>query len=358
MLKKVLFILASLMVGLLLVMNSIGSSFSSQVIKQTKNAVDSKDYTYAERFVSYALDDEKFYVGDIESTHIEIYSSITNKGYATKDDEGKVTGSYSKMEDCIQIALFHLPTTFATADKAVEEGQDPIQGGARLTLSNNEKVFVPFNDGVNNYYAYSEYYSMLPIFVFYDDYKEQIGSNAITSIEIIDGDGDVEFTIDTSEKPVSFNTDFHNDYYDLLVQYNELSVELDQEDEEQVAALRVVYDQIVAISDSGKYLVQHDVNIIYKSSGYIWSIVLTVVIFLAIDGALGFLLFRKKKAPAYSPKKPLSYGGVNNQKVNVNRAPEQFSRKDVFDAEEGTYVIEDKVATEESTEEKESEQTE
>ena len=102
MLKKVLFIVASLFVGLLLIINSIGSSFSQQVVKQAKNAVEEKKYADAERFVAYALDlNNMFYKGDLENgTHVEIFSSISTKTVTETSGEGEdaTVNSYNIMQ--------------------------------------------------------------------------------------------------------------------------------------------------------------------------------------------------------------------------------------------------------------------
>ena len=362
MLKKVVFIVASLFVGLLLIINSIGSSFSQQVVKQAKNAVEEKKYADAERFVAYALDlNNMFYKGDLENgTHVEIFSSISTKTVTETSGEGEdaTVNSYNIMQDCIQIALFHLPETFALEDKTVAEGETPIKGGVTFNLSDETSFFVPFVGTNYNYFTYVQYYSFLSGFVYYDDFASQLEGKTVASIEVLDGNGTSFCTITEFAKPVSFATDFHNEYHNLINQYNELSLaynaETDKTKQEELKnQIQKVYDDIEVISNSGRYIKQHDVDIIYKSSGYIWSIILTVVIFLAIDGLLGFLLFRKRKAPAYVPRKPMTYGQTVNKPTSQ---PEQFSRKDVFDVEEGNFVIQDK--QEESPNEEESEQKE
>lgn len=349
MLKKILFAIASILVGLVVISSSSGTGFYNEVIKQCANAVKDKNYIHAEKFVSYALDDKNmFFNDDLEDgLHVEIYSSLIISDASTYNDKGEVVKTVSVLEECIQISMFHLPETFALADKTVAEGETPIKGGVTLVLSNNSEVFFPFNDGTINLYDYLNYYSFLPMFISYEDYQEKVGTNTVSSLKVTDGNGEEKYNI-TLTKALSFDNEFHNEYHTPITNYKNLYLAYDEnadDAKEQVEAINAAKLAIDAVSEGGKYAKQHNTDIIYKSSGYIWSLVLTVVIFLVIDGLLGFLLFRRRKTSHYVPRKPLSYHNTNNQPVA--RAPEQFSRKDVFDAEEGTFVIEDN-KTEES----------
>ena len=97
MLKKILFAIASILVGLVVISSSSGTGFYNEVIKQCANAVKDKNYIHAEKFVSYALDDKNmFFNDDLEDgSHVEIYSSLIISDASTYNDKGEVVKTVS-----------------------------------------------------------------------------------------------------------------------------------------------------------------------------------------------------------------------------------------------------------------------
>lgn len=351
MLKKILYIIASFIIGFLVILTSLFSNFSKVLFTLTADSVANKDYLFAERFFSPVIAAEtKFYEGDIDGVHIEIYSAINDQANVVYDADGKPTDkSYFTLESCIQISVFHLPENFTLEDKY--DGETLVsQGGVEFKFTGSDKtVFFPYSSDKVNYYKNYSSYAFLPLGIPYSEYEAMLTKEGISldsvveKVTIYDGDRDVVYPITFAEgKAPNFQTSFHNSFHEILVRYNKIQKdEADRSvtnkqltDEEKTALEEEVKDiekkYLTALETPG-YARQHDVNIVYSSTEFIVSMVISAVIFLIVDILLGWFIFRKKKVPTYVPP-------GRKQQTAVARQPEQFSRQ-LFEAEEDVIDV-------------------
>ena len=348
MLKKILYVVASLIIGFLVIITSVFTNFNSVLFNNTATAVADKEYMTAERYFSQVINEDKFFVGDFENTHVEVYSAINDRSNVVYDAEGKkTTTTYYTLESSIQISVFHLPEAFTLEDKYEEDGKTLIsQGGVELSFVGEEKsvLFPYYSDKVDYYTNYSSY-SFLPLSIFYLDYvtaltEKEISLDAvIDTLTIYDGDHDVTFTVEFEEgKTASFDTTFHNAFHETLTRYNKIQKEEAERSlankelsEEETEALKAEAIDIEAkYSDAfktGTYVKQHAPSVIYESADFLVPTITSAVIFLAIDILLAWYLFRKKKVPTYVP------ANRKTQTAAPARQPEQFSRE-LFEVQE------------------------
>lgn len=348
MLKKVLYILASLMIGFMLISSVVVTNFYSVFQKFVAEDVNNKEYTSAERFFSRVVDDNEFYSNDINGTFIEVYSALNDGIEFVYDENGEKTEtSYYTLESSIQFTLFNLPEGFALVDN-VENSEDKKIGGIKLIIGETKSLFFPFKTETIDYYGFVESYSYLPLSISYPQYTAALAAanieNAvISSAVIIDGNGVEQFTLNFENgKNPSFDTQFHNNYYDILVRYNKIQLDNakgTEISEEEADEIKTSYENV--LNGNPSYLEQHDFNLIYGSFDFLFAVITTAVIFLAADILLGWLLFRKKKAPKYIPP------SQKKNETTVHREPEQFTR-DVFNVEE--YDVVEENSTEEVVE--------
>lgn len=359
MIKKVLFILTSVLLGFLLITNGYYICFYNVFQKFTEEVVEEGNYLDAGKYYSYSFDYENaFSKVDFEGgAHIDMYSALNI--YARdvkKEDETKV--QYETIESTIQFSMFNLPEDFALADPTPAEGETAVKGGVKL-LYGEKSVFFEFMPRENeSYYSYSEYYNFLPFTIHYDDYVSKLTAAEIpldsttTAVEIYDGNNDTVYTLDV--KAALFNTSFHNNYYETITRYNNLK-KADALSGETSSEYESIINSINKITTDNKYAQQHNVEIIFKSGAFIWRLSLMVGIFLVLDFAIGFLLFRKKKPGKFVPRKPMmSKPTTSNNSPKLNYQPEQFSRKDIIDA---TESLNEEVVSEENISEEVVEET-
>ena len=347
MLKKILYVVASLLLGLMIILYVVNTSFYTTFAKLNAEAVAAKEYDTAERFFSRVYDNEKFYVGNLENadkttTHVEIYSAL-NDGirYYTPETEGAEKVQYYTLESSIQISIFHLPSSFSTADKIDGEGNYVSRGGAKFIYSETESAFFPFSTEIFDYYSLQESFSFLGLSIADFEYYEALDaagiehSAIVNKIEIVDGDGQTEYSITFEEgKNPSFDTKFATTFNEVVTEYNTLKLELAKGKtltDEQTSGLETKYFEV---AENSGYVLQHSTKIIYRSGKFITRVIIAAVIYTAIVIMIGWLIFRKKKAPKYIPP---GYRNRMQQKPTPKREPEQFSRE-VFDLEKEAVV--------------------
>lgn len=360
MLKKILYIVASFIIGFLVILTSLFSNFNAVLFDLTATAVKNKDYLYAERFFSQVIDNEnKFFAGDFEGVHVEIYSALNDEVNHVLDKDGKNTeNSYYTLESSIQISVFHIPSEFTLADKYDEENKLVSQGGAEFKfVGEDETVLFPYYSDKADYYRNYSSYSFLPLSVSYSDYVEALNAKQISldavveKVTIYDGDYDISYAVEFTEgNAPSFDTTFHTTFYTTLQRYNEIQKEeaersvngtsLTEEEKNSLnAEVKEIEKNYTEALKTGNYSVQHDVKVVYTSVDFIVPMVISAVVFLAIDILLGWFIFRKKKAPTYIP------ANRKQQSTTPVRQPEQFSRE-LFTVEEEEDAVD--TPTEES----------
>lgn len=335
MLKKILYIIVSFLVGFMLLSSIVVTNFYSVFQDLIAEDVKNKEYSSAERFFSRVVDENKFYSAEYEGTTVEVYSALNDNIKFVLDSEGKKTDTtYYTLESSIQFTLFHLPEDFALVDNTTDENNKK-QGGVKLVLGDAGTVFFPFKTEAVDYYSFATSYSYLPLSIAYDDYvaalnAASISSDAtITGAVIIDGDGEEEFNVlFTAGKYPTFNTKFHTDFVDILTRYNKVQLQNAKGEEiNNEETNKIVEDYNAVLENNTDYLQQHNFNIIYGSVDFLLPVIGAAVIFLALDILLGWFIFRKKKTPRYVPPYRAK------QPTTPVRQPEQFSR-DVFNVEE------------------------
>ncbi len=350
MLKKILYIAASFLVGFMLLSSIVVTNFYSVFQDFVAEDVKNEEYSSAERFFSRVVDENKFYSALHDGAYIEVYSALNDSiKFVYEEKEGKLEKTettYYTLESSIQFSLFNLSDDFALVDDTTNS-EDVKKGGVKLLLGDNETLFFPFVTETIDYYSFASSYSYLPLSISYSEYVEALGDKTnvtITGASIIDGNGVEQFTISFDNNP-TFDTKFHNDFYEILERYNKLQEENAKGNEiNDDEANKIVTDYEAVLSANPTYLEQHDFNLIYGSFDFLFAVILSAVIFLALDILLGWFIFRKKKPAKYIPP--------SQTKTQTTRQPEQFSR-DVFNLEEDDVVETPVVETpvEETTEE-------
>lgn len=339
MIKKVLFILTSILIGFMLVTNGYYICFYNVFQKNTEKVVAEGNYLEANKYYAYSFDyDNAFFSKPFEDgTHIDMYSALNIYARDIKKEDG-TSVQYETIESSIQFAIFNLPEDFALADPAPAEGQTAIKGGVKLLYDGDKSVFFEFMPRENeSYYSYSEYYNFLPFTIHYADYISKLAvaeidpTSMVKSVVIYDGPNDSSYTLDINA--VLFDTQFHNSYYETITKYNDLKKK-DALEGTTSEEYETIINSIAQITTDKGFEKQHNVDIIFKSGAFIWRLGLMIGIFLVLDFAIGFLLFRKKKPGKFVPRKPMMSKPANNNGPKLNYQPEQFSRKDFIDADD------------------------
>jgi hypothetical protein len=95
MLKKILYIIVSFLVGFMLLSSIVVTNFYSSFQELIAEDVKNNQYTSAERFFSRVVDNRKFYSKADGQTMIEVYSALNDNIKFVYDSEGKlVTNLY------------------------------------------------------------------------------------------------------------------------------------------------------------------------------------------------------------------------------------------------------------------------
>lgn len=341
MLKKVLYILASFVVGFLLIMTVI--TFNSYAVLQGNIAESAanKNYLDVSKYFSGIFDYENKYTEEVpfeDGLHVEIYYSLfdgqrvllNEEGKEVVDENTKQPKTYSTLESGIQVMIYHIPQDFKLEDT------EATKGGVSIVFENGKELPFPFViSEMNNFYNYATGYTVIPFSISYFDYlnatnKADISADsAIKSIKVTDGSNLKAYEIETAG--LIFKNELHNKFDEVITEYNEIKrkAATGEEPSKEVAeALKQKYNGLVEANPS--YQIHYTDSVIYGSSDFLVPVILSAVLFLAIDILVAWLIFRKKKTPTYIPP--------YQQKTQVKSEPEQFNR-DVFnvvdyDAEE------------------------
>ncbi len=334
MLKKILYIVASFLVGFLLIMYSITYNTYTTLQSFVKEAINNGDYTEVERYFSSALDTSSKFIKDAEDgTHIEIYYALNEKTKYLLDAEGKeTTTSYYTVESGVQFALFNLADTFKLSN------DEEKVGGVNIVYENGEKMLFPFVTEKTNYYDTAANYSVLLLSVSYSDYSKALEANgsvaktdSIVSAEFLDGTGETKYIVEFTDNSFSFDNPFHVAFEPVLNEYNRIQKEYAEGTDitdETANKIRTDYEAIFAANED--YMLTHDSSKIYGSSKFLVGVILTAVIFLALDILVAWLIFRKKKPAKYIPP-------YKQTQKPVTKEPEQFNRS-VFELEADEVV--------------------
>ena len=343
MIKKILFILGSFLVGFLLITISINVTMASVVQKRTSEAVANKNYLEAERYFSGLIDTTEgnmYKFTQEDGTHIEIYYGLSNANHTFKDKDGNDT-TYQTIEMGIHFAIYHLPEAFKLED---EEGKN---GGIRLNFENGGELFFPFVTSEINYYNYVAGYSFLPFIIEYQELAKsgtEITLDAlIDSVDILDGSGTEKYVLNTPG--LTFANSMYDDFYQILSNYYlyQESI-LNGAEEDENTSLTISENYQDTIEGNPNYVLQHSQSIITGSSDFLVPVIIVTVIFLALDILLAWLFFRKKKVTKYIPP----YQRAQHEATQPQQQ-EQYSREvfDVVDYDENEEVSEEKPETDE-----------
>ena len=334
MLKKILYIVASFLVGFLLIMYSITYNTYTTLQSFVKEAINNGEYTEVERYFSSAIDTSSKFIKDAEDgTHIEIYYALNEKTEYILDAEGKATSTtYYAVESGVQFALFKLADTFKLSN------DEEKVGGVNLVYENGEKILFPFVTETTNYYDTATNYSVLLLSVSYSDYTKALEKNesvsktdSIVSAEFVDGTGEPKYIVEFTDNNLSFENQFHTAFAPVLKEYNKVQKEYAEGTkitEEDANKIKNDYEAIFAANEG--YVLTHDSSKIYGSSKFLVGVISTAVIFLALDILVAWLIFRKKKPAKYIPP-------YKQTQKPVAKEPEQFNRS-VFDLEADEVV--------------------
>ena len=130
MLKKILYIIGSFLLGFLLIITVMNTTLINVLQTRVKDAVAEKNYPEAKRYFSGIYDKTtNFVLSGENGEHIEIYYGMANANHTFKKDNGE-DASYETIEAGIHLAIFNLTDDFKLAD---EEGK---QGGVKLYFDN------------------------------------------------------------------------------------------------------------------------------------------------------------------------------------------------------------------------------
>lgn len=316
--KKLLFIVISLVFGLLVIVYGMNRVSSSVLNGLVKDSIKEKNYTYAEQFYTYITGDDslKIDMHDFEDgAHIEVFEALSIR--TTKLSVNGEIREEKALEETMFVALYNYQK-FALTDA---EGK---KGGLTIEFSDDSEEFYPFNNAAVttgdhaglNYYQYGSYYG----FMFMPLYPDFDSGLAITNITFTDGNGDNTYSYEL-DKPLDNN--FHQvitsygvedkTILDLALEYNELS-KTNQPNSKEVQT--VIESITKAVKDHGHLLLQHNNSIVTKTAKYIVWVIVIVVLFVGVDALIGFFIFRKKPLPKNPPKHipPANYRTLQKEK--------------------------------------------
>lgn len=334
MLKKVLYALASFVLGFLLITTVMSITSYSVLMSNITKAIEEKNYVevtkysatfsdYEHKFVNGSDSDDGFYV----EVYYAIFASLDSylPETTSESEEGEETKvepvKYQTLESGIQVMIYDFPEGFKFEDTEAKKG------GVSIVFENDEELFFPFNSEDNNYYQYMTYYSFIPVNIAYDEYLSALESNdnlttdsVIKAIKISDSE-DKGCEIPTVG--LTFTNELHNISYDKLVEINNREKEISQgKQTESIFGEKYLE---IANAVNGKFMIGNTDEVIYSSAEFLVPVIIAAVVFLALDILVAWLIFRKKKPAKYVP--------LYQQKVQAKPEPEQFSR-DVFNVED------------------------
>ena len=355
MLKKILFIVSSFLIGFLLLLTVINATVVNIVQERIKEAVAANRYDEAKGYFSGIYDKvNSFEVKGENGEHIEIYYGVEKTYHTFKKDEEN-TESYETLETGIHFAIFHLTEDFKLSY------DENAKGGVKLLFEEGE-LFFPFAETV---YLNAKEYSFIPFAIEYYEFANAVAKqetvtveSTIKSIEILDSTGTVKFTInETKISGLTFNNELYNMLSLSLVEYNTVQKDLASGKEiskdVQQAAVDKVNVVLKAITENPNYVSQskQEQDKIYGTSEFLVPVIIAAVIFLALDILVAWLIFRKKKVTKYIPPHQ------QNTTTKTPYEPEQFNR-DVFNVENYDEVESSEEASDETLQIEEKPNTE
>ena len=339
MLKKILYILASFILGFILITTVITINLYSVLQSNIVKAIDSKNYLEVSKYFSGIFDYEnKFETEEnfTDGVHVDIYYSLFD-GQRTVAGENNENVTYATVETGIQVMIYHLPEDFKLEDT------ETVKGGVSIVFDNEEEIFFPFYISENqNYYQYVGSYKVIPFSITYVDYVAAVEKadtlttdSVIKAVKISDS-AEKEYTITTTG--LTFNNALHNSFSTVLDEYNTLQKDAALGKEISSDAKTTITNQYNAVVEANPhYSVHYTDSVIYGSAEFLVPVIIAVVIFLALDIFVGWLIFRKKKVVS-------KYIPMYQQKAKTPHEPEQFNRNvfnvEDYDAEETTETKE------------------
>lgn len=327
MLKKILYIIGSFMLGFLLIIIVMNTTVINVLQTRIKDAVNTKNYAEAKRYFSGIYDKTtNFVLSGENGEHIEIYYGMANANHTFKKDSGE-DASYTTVETGVHFVLFNLTEDFKLAD---EEGK---QGGVKLYFDNGD-LFFPFVKGNYNFYNLALSFSFLPFSIEYQEFTQAVEKHetitldsAIKSVDILDGTGNVKFTFDEEKTSgLTFDNDLYKTFAPILADYNQIQKDAANGKEVSEETQKDIMNRYSAAKGNPNYVSQYEQSEIFGSADFLVPVIIAAVIFLALDILVAWLLFRKKKVNKYVPpyQKPTT--------TTKTSEPEQFTR-DVFNVE-------------------------
>lgn len=350
MLKKILYGIACLILGLIIFSSIMQSRFYKVFTKTAAEKVEKGEYLTVERYFSFSIDKEEnfLYKGKIENgPYVEIYNAINTNINSIYDDEGKDTESdYYTVEPSIQLALFNLPKDFDLKDNKANS----TTGGVELIYDKEQSLFFPFISLEFNSYDYVKYFSFLPLTIYESEYNAKVAeynaieenididsSSYVSLIKIVDGKNDTIYQITKNDfdHDFDFESEFFTNYRPLLEEYNMYQAKIATEDyaegETKESIEKLMSDlakDVHQVSEDFGYNKTIGTGWVTKSSRYRVPLILIAVGYLSLVIVLGYFIFRKRKSMRRAPQ--FSRPQYNNKNfANAQRQPQQFSRKDL-----------------------------
>lgn len=354
MFKKILYVVSVALIGITVVFISLFATIANVLEDFMNDKVANGEYTFVESYYARSIDQEnKYYAEDLENgVHIEVFSAINFQIFESdeyKDSDGNPQ-KYKVFENTIEFAIFNLPESFDLAD--YKDSTKYVQGGVMLSFEGTAKtVFFPFNDTTKvdrDHYTDLSIYSFLPLTIYENEYTtalRQAGLSTdakIVGATIYDGKHDQEdtYTI-TFENNPTFDSEFYTNFAEFVSQYNALQLKSlagETVADEELNPVLSLYTKIV--EDNGYAMFTSYMP--FDTFEFIFPMILIGVLYTASAVAIGWFIFRKKKAPAYKPQA--------KKTTTVKPQPEQFTR-DVFNVEEDDVEVKDEEVVEEAKEE-------
>ena len=338
--KKALFVIVSLGVGLLLILFISRSLFSTVISDIISKVNETKEYSTVERMYCYytPLEDDVLYREDIESVHAEVFTTVRLAPICEYDAaQGQIVQKTTVFKECLEVVLFNVTsnTGFAFEDETDADGNIVKRGYVLYTFDNGESYKVYLNNYSEaskdspyyglNYYAYASYYKFLSVSLFYDEAPE--GVTSVTNIDVYDGKEVKQYSF-TFSTPLLLANNFDKKLESIKAK-DDLSIKevIAKFNEERIKGTadsdNPYLSAITGLETEELYLQVTSKIVTKKPKFIIWCVVL-VVLYLGIDGFVGYMIFRKK------PQR------VVPRNANIPPRDHMRQKADVIDAKESS----------------------
>lgn len=309
MFKKVLYVFTVLLVGFLLIMNTVLSNIVSEGKVMIEESLADGDYIDAISFYGTWFDTDAAYIlNDSDGQILHVYNAIADKYIyeyvegTEGTDEEEVENSYIIKDNALNFMLFDVGSEFATSNDD-EEAID--LGYVTLTFIDGTTYSIALDNEVGSSYDYYSYYSYIPITIYESTVLESLteldGSltevPAIASIKITDYDGTIHITSElTDTDQFSFESDIKSDFADIIYEYNQIITgELELTDDETDEAEAELEDKVTVLLEEKEYGIPKDISVVFGRSGFLIPTGLVLGSYIIIVVILGYFVFRKKK---------------------------------------------------------------